>query len=86
MESEKMDIQQINEPINRCKHLKHQFRGIFIANLAFRTILKRDKTFMIVNASKSDQPGTHALKLVVKFFLQILLGKDYTTIQMFTNT
>ena len=41
--------------------MKHRFRGIFVANLAFRTILKRDKTFMIVNAYNSDQPGTHWL-------------------------
>ena len=30
-------------------------------NLAFRTILKRDNTFVIVNASNSDQPGSHWL-------------------------
>ena len=41
--------------------LKHRFRGVLPANLAFRTILKRDKTFMIKNASNSDQPGTHWL-------------------------
>ena len=56
-----MDNQQITELTNRCKHLKHRFRGIFPPNLAFRTILKRDKTFMIVNASNSDQPGTYWL-------------------------
>ena len=61
MESGTMDNQQITEPINQCKHLNYQFRGIFLAKLAFRTILKRDKTFMIVNASNSDQPGTHWL-------------------------
>ena len=56
-----MDNLQIIELINRCKHLKHRFRGIFLANLAFNTILKRDNTFMIVNASNSDQPGSHWL-------------------------
>ena len=30
---------------NRCKHLKHRFRGIFPAYLAFNTILKRDQLF-----------------------------------------
>ena len=56
-----MDNLQITELIHRCKHLKHRFCGIFTANLAFDTILKRDNTFMIVNASNSDQPGTHWL-------------------------
>ena len=56
-----MDNLQITELIHRCKHLKHRFCGIFPANLAFNTILKRDNTFMIVNASNSDQPGTHWL-------------------------
>ena len=56
-----MDNLQNTELINHCKHLKHRFRGIFPANLAFRTILKSDNTFMIVNASNSNQPGTHWL-------------------------
>ena len=56
-----MNKQQITEPINQCKHLKHRFRGIFPANLAFTTILKSDNSFMIVKASNSDQPGTHWL-------------------------
>ena len=56
-----MDNLQITELINRCKQLKHRFRGIFSANLAFNTILKGENTFTIVNASNSDQPGTHWL-------------------------
>ena len=56
-----MNNQQITELINRCKHLNSCFRGIFLSNLAVRTILKRDNTFMIVNASNSDHPGTHWL-------------------------
>ena len=56
-----MDNLQVTELIHRCKHLKHRFCGIFPANLAFNTILKRDNTFMIVNATNSDQPGTHWL-------------------------
>ena len=58
---EKMDNLQVIEFTNRCKTLKQNFRAIFSANLAFNTILKRDKTFMIVNASNSDQPGPHWL-------------------------
>ena len=56
-----MDNLQITELINRCKHLKNRFRGIFPANLVFRTKLKRDNSFMIVNASNSNQPETHWL-------------------------
>ena len=56
-----MDNQQITELINRCKHFKHRFRGVFPAKFALRTILKRYKTFLIVNASNSDQPRTHRL-------------------------
>ena len=52
---------QITELINQCKHLQQRFCGIFPANLAFNTKLKRDNTFMIVNASDSGQPGTHWL-------------------------
>ena len=56
-----MDNLQIIELINQSKHLKHRLRGIFPTNLALNTILKHDNTFMIVNASNSDQPGTHWL-------------------------
>ena len=57
----KMNNQQTTELINRCKHLKHRFRGIFPANLSFRTILKRHSFFTIVNAFNSDQSETHWL-------------------------
>ena len=84
-----MDNQQFTELINRCKRLKHRFRGIFPAKLAYRSILKRDKTFMIVNASNSDLPGTHWLLFAQAgghFSLHILMNKDYTIIYMFTKT
>ena len=83
-----MDNLQITELIHRCKHLKHRFCGIFPANLAFNTILKRENTFMIVNASNSDQPGTHWLLFAqagLQIFLQILLDEAYTTIHMYTK-
>ena len=56
-----MDNLQITELINRCKHMKHQFHGVFPANLAINTILKSDNSFMIVNESNSDQPETQWL-------------------------
>ena len=61
----------------------------FPANLAFDTVLKRDNTFMIVNASNSEQSGTHWLLFAQAggqiFFLQILLDEAYTTIHMYTK-
>ena len=83
----KMDNLEITEFIHRCKHLEHRFCGIFPANLAFNTILKRENTFMIVNASDSDQPGTHWL-LFAQAGGQIFadpLGRSYTTIHMYTK-
>ena len=62
----------------RCKHLKHRFRGIFPPNLVFRTILKRGNTFMIVNASNSEQPETHWLLIAQaggQFFFADSLGQ-----------
>ena len=56
-----MDNFQLVEIINRCKHLKHCFRGVFPADLPCSSVLKNDNTFMIMNASPSDQPGTHWL-------------------------
>ena len=56
-----MDNLQLVEIINRCKHLKYRFRGVFPADLPCSSVLKNDNTFMIMNASPSDQPGTHWL-------------------------
>ena len=73
-----MDNQQITELINQCKHLKLRIRGFFPASLALRTVLERDKTFMIVNASNSDQPGTHWLLIAQadgQFFFADPLGQ-----------
>ena len=56
-----MDSFQIMELISRCKHLKYCFEGNFPADLPCSSVLKNDNTFMIMNASPSDQPGTHWL-------------------------
>ena len=56
-----MDNRQIMELVNRCKHLNYRFRGIFPADFPCSPKLKNDNTFMIMNASPSDQPGTHWL-------------------------
>ena len=56
-----MDNLQIKELVNRCKHLKYRFGGIFPADFLCSSVLKNYNTFMIMNASSSDQPGTHWL-------------------------
>ena len=56
-----MDNLQIMELVNRCKHLKYRFRGIFPADFLCSSVLKNNNTFMNMNASPSDQPGTHWL-------------------------
>ena len=43
--------------IQRCQKQKHKFRGVFAAD-NFPSKLKSN-TFLIVNASKSQSPGTH---------------------------
>ena len=56
-----MDNLQIMELVNLCKHLKSHFRDIFPADFPCSSVLKIDNTFIIMNASTSDQPGTHWL-------------------------
>ena len=56
-----MDNLQLVEIIDRCKQLKYRFRSIFLAVLPCSSVLKNNNTFMIMNASPSDQPGTHWL-------------------------
>ena len=52
-----VDEDDINGLIQRCQKLKHKFRGVFEAD-NFPSKLKSN-TFLIVNASKSQSPGTH---------------------------
>ena len=59
-----MNEDEVNDLIQRCKILKHRFLGVFAAN-NFPKILQRN-SFIIVNASTSDNAGTHWLLLCVK--------------------
>ena len=59
-----MDEDDINGLIQRCQKLKHKFRGVFAAD-NFPSKLKSN-TFLIVNASKSQSPGTHWLLICKK--------------------
>ena len=47
------------ELINKCKHLKFKFSGVYAAD-NFPLALGRN-TFIIVNSDKAEEPGTHWL-------------------------
>ena len=53
-----LDNTQINDYIQRCKHLKNNFVGVFAAN-TFPKLSKN--SFMIMNASAVNSIGTHWL-------------------------
>ena len=59
-----MDEDDINALIQRFQKLKHKFRVVFAAD-NFPSKLKSN-TFLIVNASKSQSPGTHWLLICKK--------------------
>ena len=56
-----MDEDDINDPIQKCRKLKYKFFGVFAAN-NFPPKFPRN-SFLIVNASPSNNPGTHWLLL-----------------------
>ena len=59
-----MNEDEVNDLIQRCKLLKHKFLGVFAANI-FPKLLQSN-SLIIVNASTSDNAGTHWLLLCVK--------------------
>ena len=59
-----MNEDEVNDLIQRCKLLKHKFLGVFAAN-NFPKILQPN-SFIVVNASTSDNAGTHWLLLCGK--------------------
>ena len=59
-----MDEDDINYLVQRCQKLKDKFRGVFAAD-SFPSKLKSN-TFLKVNASKSESPGTHWLLICKK--------------------
>ena len=59
-----MNEDEVNDLIQRCKLLKHKFLGVFAAN-NFPKILQPN-SIIKVNASTSDNTGTHWLLLCVK--------------------
>ena len=56
-----MDEDDINDLIQKCRKLKYKFCGVFAAN-NFPQKFPRN-SFLIVNASPSNNPGTHWLLL-----------------------
>ena len=66
-----MDEDDIHGLIHRCEKLKHKFGGVIAADI-FPSTLKSN-TFLIVNASKSQSPGTHWLLICKKATIGCLL-------------
>ena len=56
-----IDELQLGTLINKCKHLKYKFAGVYAAD-NFPLSLKNDN-FIIVNSDKATQMGTHWLLL-----------------------
>ena len=56
-----IDEAQLGSLINKCKHLKYKFAGVYAAD-NFPLNLKNDN-FIIVNSDKTTQMGTHWLLL-----------------------
>ena len=56
-----MDEDDINDLIQKCRKLKYKFCGVFAANNFPQKLHKN--SFLIVNASPSNNPGTHWLLL-----------------------
>ena len=54
-----MDEDDINDLIQKCRKLKYKFRGVLAANNFPQKI--RKNSFLIVNTSPSNSPGTHWL-------------------------
>lgn len=56
-----MDEHEIFNYIQKCKHLKYRFRGVFAAD-NFPTNMAKN-SFVIVNISSSQSPGLHWILL-----------------------
>ena len=52
-----MDESTIADLVQKCRHLKHHFAGVFSASNF--TPLTRNKSFQIVNTDPTPLPGTH---------------------------
>ena len=75
-----MDSLQKEEPINRCKDLNYRFRGSLLADFPGSSVMKNDKTFMIMNDSPSGQPGSNWLIFAQfggQIFFSGILGKNF---------
>ena len=69
-----MDEDQIFDLIQRCKHLKYYFVGIYGAD-NFPLNLEKDR-FIIVNSGKANTPGQHWLLLATTSYPGMMYYAD----------
>ena len=69
-----MDEDQIYIQVQKCKHLKYKFRGVYAAdNYPLNLPVN---SFIIVNASRADSFGTHWVMLAKRYAYPVLYFAD----------
>ena len=69
-----MDEDQIYIQVQKCKHLKYKFRGVYVAdNYPLNLPVN---SFIIVNASRADSFGTHWVMLAKRYAYPVLYFAD----------
>ena len=69
-----MDEDQIYIQVQKCKHLKYKFRGVYAAdNYPLGLPVN---SFIIVNASRADSFGTHWVMLAKRYAYPVLYFAD----------
>ena len=69
-----MDEDQIYIQVQKCKHLKYKFRGVYAAD-NFPINLPVN-SFIIVNASRADSFGTHWVMLAKRYAYPVVYFAD----------
>ena len=75
-----MDEDQIYIHIQKCKHLKFEFRGVYAADNY--TLKLPDNSFIIVNASRADSIGSHWVMLAKRYEYPVLNFADPLALPM----
>ena len=69
-----MDEDQIYIHVQKCKHLKYKFRGVYAADNYPLNLPVNN--FIIVNASRADYFGTHWVMLAKRYAYPVLYFAD----------